>query len=255
MKNTERFSTRVDNYVKYRPHYPAAIIPYLATETGLTRQTIVADIGAGTGISAQPFLDNGNKVWAIEPNTEMREMSKKLLQRFPGFTALAGSAEHTTLPDTSVDLIVSGTAFHWFDQTATAAEFRRIARKNAHVVLMWNVRQAELPFEKGYEKLLHQFATDYKDMQHRNVGTSQLATFFQAGTLKEKTFQNAQIFDFSALKGRLLSSSYAPEKGHPMHDSMIKALEDLFWKYQEQGMVKFHYETMLYTGMVCLAQD
>ncbi|MBO9732327.1 MAG: class I SAM-dependent methyltransferase [Chitinophaga sp.] len=250
MKNTERFSTRVDNYVKYRPHYPVAIIPYLATATGLTRATIVADIGAGTGISAQPFLDNGNKVYAVEPNTEMREKSVQLLQRYPGFSALAGSAEHTTLPDASVDLIVAGTAFHWFDQAATAAEFRRIGRKDAYVVLMWNVRQAELPFEKGYEKLLHQFGTDYKDMQHRNVGASQLAGFFQPGTMQEKSFQNAQIFDFPALKGRLLSSSYAPEKGHPVYDDMIRALEDLFEKYQEQGMVKFHYETMLYIGKV-----
>lgn len=149
MKNTERFSTRVDNYVKYRPHYPAAVIPYLATEIGLTRHTIVADIGAGTGISAQPFLDNGNKVYAVEPNREMREAAESLLNRYPNFTAVNGSAEHTTLPDASVDLIIAGTAFHWFNQVATAAEFRRIGRDDARVVLMWNVRQAELPFEKA----------------------------------------------------------------------------------------------------------
>jgi len=250
MKNTERFSSRVDNYVKYRPQYPVAIIPYLAAEAGLTRTGVVADIGAGTGISAQPFLDNGNNVYAVEPNREMREMSQQLLQRYPNFTAIAGSAEHTTLPAAAVDLIVAGTAFHWFDQAATAAEFKRIGRKNTYVVLMWNVRQAELPFEKGYEKLLHQYAIDYKDMQHRNVGASQLAGFFQPGTMKEKSFQNAQIFDFSALKGRLLSSSYVPEKGHPSHDPMMKAVEDLFGKYQEQGMVKFHYETKLYVGRV-----
>ena len=250
MKNTERFSSRVDNYVKYRPHYPAAVIPYLATEAGLTRDTIVADIGAGTGISAQPFLDNGNKVFAVEPNKEMREMSEKLLQRYPGFTAIAGTAEHTTLPNASVDLIVAGTAFHWFDRNAAITEFRRIAHETAHVVLMWNVRQAGLPFEKGYEKLLHQFGNDYKDMEHRNVGTSQLLDLFQPGSLKEKSFQNAQIFDFPALKGRLLSSSYIPEKGEPSHEPMMKALEDLFEKYQEQGMVKFHYETMVYSARI-----
>ena len=250
MKNTERFSSRVDNYVKYRPHYPAAVIPYLAAEAGLTRHAIVADIGAGTGISAQPFLDNGNKVFAVEPNKEMREMSEKLLQRYPGFTAVAGTAEHTTLPGASVDLVVAGTAFHWFDKKAAAVEFRRIARKNAHLVLMWNVRQAELPFEKGYEKLLHQFGNDYKDMEHRNVGTSQLLDLFQPDTFKEKSFQNAQIFDFPALKGRLLSSSYIPEKGEPSHEPMMKALEELFGKYQEQGMVKFHYETMVYSGRI-----
>ncbi|PSL44919.1 methyltransferase family protein [Chitinophaga niastensis] len=250
MKNTERFSSRVDNYVKYRPHYPAAIIPFLQQEAGLSHHTVVADIGAGTGISAQPFLDNGNKVFAVEPNREMREMSEKLLQRYPGYTAITGTAERTTLPDASIDLIVAGTAFHWFEQSATRKEFQRIASKDAYVVLMWNVRQTALPFEKGYDKLLHQFGTDYKDMQHRNVGASQLATFFTQGTFKEKAFSNAQIFDFAALKGRLLSSSYIPEKEHPSYDTMMKALEELFQRYQEQGMVKFHYETMLYTGKI-----
>ncbi|MEZ2440070.1 class I SAM-dependent methyltransferase [Chitinophaga sp. RCC_12] len=250
MKNTERFSTRVDNYIKYRPHYPVAIIPYLEAETGLTRHTIVADIGAGTGISAQPFLDNGNKVYAVEPNKEMREAAERLLNRYPNFTAINGSAEHTTLPDASVDLVVAGTAFHWFDQQAAVAEFRRIGRENTKVVLMWNVRQADLPFEKGYEKLLHQYGTDYKDMQHRNVGASQLAGFFQPGTMQEKVFQNAQLFDFPALKGRLLSSSYVPEQDHPSHIPMMRAFEDLFGKYKEQGMVKFHYETKLYVGRV-----
>lgn len=250
MKNTERFSTRVENYVKYRPHYPAAIIPYLAKETGLTRDTVVADIGAGTGISAQPFLDNGNKVYAVEPNTEMREMAEKLLHRYPGFQSVAGSAEHTTLPDNSIELILAGTAFHWFDQSATAAEFQRIGKDNAAIVLMWNVRQSELPFEKSYEKLLHQYGTDYKELQHRNVGASQLASFFAPAAIFETSFQNAQIFDFAALKGRMLSSSYVPEKDHPSYPAMMKDLEDIFWKYQEQGMVKFHYETKLYWGRI-----
>ncbi|MEC5145431.1 class I SAM-dependent methyltransferase [Chitinophaga sp. 212800010-3] len=249
-KNTERFSSRVDNYVKYRPHYPAAVIPFLEAEAGLTREWVVADIGAGTGISAQPFLDNGNKVYAVEPNPEMREACIALLQRYPGFSAVNGTAEHTTLPDASMDLIVAGTAFHWFDQQAAAPEFRRIARKGAQTVLMWNVRQAALPFEKGYEKLLHQYANDYKDMTHRNVGPAELSAFFSPGTMREKSFQNAQVFDFAALKGRLLSSSYTPEKGEPAYEPMISALEDLFEKHQEQGMVKFHYETMLYIGNV-----
>jgi ubiquinone/menaquinone biosynthesis C-methylase UbiE len=211
---------------------------------------VVADIGAGTGISAQPFLDNGNKVFAVEPNKEMREMSEKLLQRYPGYTAITGTAERTTLPNAAIDLIVAGTAFHWFDQHAARTEFQRIASEDAYVVLMWNVRQTTLPFEKGYEKLLHQFGMGYKDMEHRNVGASQLAAFFTPGTFKEKAFSNAQIFDFTALKGRLLSSSYVPEKDHPSYAAMMKALEELFERYQEQGMVKFHYETMLYTGRI-----
>ncbi|GEP89269.1 class I SAM-dependent methyltransferase [Chitinophaga terrae (ex Kim and Jung 2007)] len=250
MKNTERFTSRVENYVKYRPHYPVAVIPFLQEEIRLKKDSIIADIGAGTGISSQPFLDNGNKVYAVEPNKAMREMAVKLLGRFPNFEAVDGSAEDTKLPDASVDLIVVGTAFHWFDQPAATAEFRRIGKEDAWVVLMWNVRKSKLPFEKAYEDILHKYAINYKDMDHRNVGLEQLVDFFIPGTLVEKRFLNTQAFDFTALKGRMLSSSYVPEEGHPSYEPMIKALEDIFNKYQQNGMVTFHYDTALYLGRV-----
>ncbi|WP_143306103.1 class I SAM-dependent methyltransferase [Chitinophaga vietnamensis] len=250
MKNTERFSSRVDNYVKYRPHYPDALIPYLEKEAGLLKTTIVADIGAGTGISALPFLHNGNPVMAVEPNAEMRERMISLLQRYPQFTAITGTAERTTLPDHSVDLIVAGQAFHWFDAAAAKAEFRRIARPGAHVALIWNKRSMSTPFEKDYEKLLQRFGTDYKEVNHKNVGASQLANFFAPHPYIHHTFQNAQLFDFTGLKGRLLSSSYAPDEHHPAYTPMIKALEDIFEQHQENRMVKFHYDTQLYLGPV-----
>jgi hypothetical protein len=180
----------------------------------------------------------------------MREMSVKLLGQFPNFTAIDGSAEHTKLEDGAVDLIVVGTAFHWFDQVAATTEFRRIGNENAWVVLMWNVRRSKLPFEKAYEELLHKYGVNYKDMDHRNVGLPELVNFFTAGTVVEKKFQNTQVFDFQALKGRLLSSSYVPEPGHPNYEPMIKALEDIFNKYQHMGMVTFHYNTAVYLGRV-----
>lgn len=250
MKSTERFSNRVDNYVKYRPHYPVAIIPYLAAEARLTQQSVVADIGSGTGISAEPFLDNGNVVYAVEPNKEMREAAEKLLQRYPNFRSITGTAERTTLPSRSADLIVAGQAFHWFNQEAAGEEFRRIAKENACGVLMWNFRQMNTPFEQAYENLLHQHGIDYKDMKHRNVGPAQLGIFFAAGTFREKTFQNVQRFDFPALKGLLSSSSYMPDKTHSGYTAMVKDLEDIFEKYQENGMVLFRYETKLYTGLI-----
>ncbi|MFY0255877.1 class I SAM-dependent methyltransferase [Chitinophaga sp. 30R24] len=250
MKNTERFSTKAENYVKYRPQYPAAVIPFLVSAIGLSRDTVVADIGAGTGISAQPFLDNGNKVYAVEPNPEMMAMAEAWLHGRPGFIPIPGTAEATTLPDAAVNLIVAATAFHWFSHEAALKEFRRIARENTYMVLMWNIRRSELPFEKEYEALLLQYGNDYKDMQHRNVGTDRLSALFLPGTFQEKSFQNAQIFDFQAFKGRLLSSSYVPEMGAPNYEPMIQALQKLFEQYQEQGMVRFHYETKLYIGKI-----
>ncbi|SJZ81578.1 Methyltransferase domain-containing protein [Chitinophaga eiseniae] len=248
MKNTERFSNRVTDYEKYRPHYPVAIIPYLSATTGLSHSSVIADIGSGTGLSAQPFLDNGNTVYAVEPNEAMRASAEQHLGRFPGFKSVAATAEHTSLPNHSVDLIVAGQAFHWFDQELTRKEFHRIAKPDAYAALMWNLRSVSTPFEQDYEQLLQEHGVDYKHMQQRHVGPMQLAAFFLPGTFKEKTFQNAQRFDFKALKGLLSSSSYMPARSHENYPAMIKDLEDIFHKYQEQGMVTFKYETKLYTG-------
>lgn len=250
MKNTERFSDRVENYVKYRPHYPQAIITCLERELGLTTETVVADIGAGTGISSLLFLENGNKVLGVEPNKEMREMAEKVLHRFPNFSVTGGTAERTMLPDACADLIVAGQSFHWFSQGAARVEFRRIGREAAHVALIWNERQTDSGFEKDYEQLIQQYGIDYKETGHRNIGPAQLADFFSPSLYQEYTFRNAQMFDYSGLKGRLLSSSYAPQEDHPSYAPMIHRLEELFERHKQQGMVKFHYTTRMYVGQL-----
>jgi len=250
MKNTERFSNRVEHYIRYRPHYPQAIIPALAAITGLTPHAVVADIGAGTGISSLPFLENGNKVLGVEPNREMREAAEKALQRYANFTAIAGSAEHTMLPDACADLIVAGQAFHWFNQAAAKTEFRRIARGHGWAALIWNQRETATGFEKDYERLVERYAIDYKITNHRNIGRKQIAAFFAPAACREQSFPNAQLFDFQGLKGRLLSASYAPDAAHPSYMAMIRELEEIFYRYEQQGMVKFHYTTKLYAGQL-----
>src|SRR5512144_1560718 len=108
---TQRFSGRVTNYVKYRPSYPAAIIDLLRVECGLTPDSLVADIGSGTGLLTELFLRAGNRVLGIEPNREMREAGDRLLQNYPRFSSLDAAAEATTLPDQSVDFITAGQSF------------------------------------------------------------------------------------------------------------------------------------------------
>src|SRR5437764_1020077 len=125
---TQRFSTRVDNYVKYRPGYPPAIVGLLEAECGLTPESVVADIGAGTGLLAELWLRHGNPVCGVEPNREMREAGARLLAAYPAFTSVDGTAEATTLPDQSVDFVTAGQAFHWFEPVAARREFARILR-------------------------------------------------------------------------------------------------------------------------------
>lgn len=248
MKNTERFSGRAEHYIKYRPHYPHAIITCLEQEACLTKDAVVADIGSGTGISCMPFLENGNTVFAVEPNTDMRDASERLLGGFPGFRAVAGTAEKTTLPDGSADLIVAAQAFHWFHGSAARSEFLRIGKPGACTVLMWNERDLQDELGKAYEALLQKYAVDYRETNHRNVGPAQLSAFFSPAVYRAHVFRNAQQLDLQGLKGRLLSASYAPQPGHALYAPMMSELEELFAQYAHGGMVKFMYTTRLYIG-------
>lgn len=248
MKNTERFSGRAEHYIKFRPHYPHAIISCLEQEACLTKESVVADIGSGTGISCLPFLENGNIVYAIEPNQEMREASVRLLHGHPGFHAIGGTAEKTTLPDASADIIVAAQAFHWFHGSAARTEFLRIGKPGACTVLMWNERDVHDALGKEYETLLQKYAVDYRETNHRNVGPAQLSAFYSPAVYRAHVFRNAQQLDFQGLKGRLLSASYAPQPGHPRYEEMTAELAVLFAKYAINGMVKFMYTTRLYIG-------
>lgn len=114
--STQRFSTRVANYIKYRPLYPPAVLETLGQRCGLTDRSIIADVGSGTGILAEMFLRNGNTVYGVEPNREMREAGERLLVDYPNFHSIDGTAEATALEDGNVDFVTAGQAFHWFNK-------------------------------------------------------------------------------------------------------------------------------------------
>ncbi len=251
MDPTRRFSDRVENYVRYRPGYPAAVVEMLRTEAGLSPSWVVADIGSGTGISTELFLRNGNTVFAVEPNAEMRAAAEARLGHRSRFHSTVGTAEATTLAAQSVDLVIAGQAFHWFDRGRARAEFQRILRPAGWVALFWNVRRTDsTPFLRAYEELLLTYGTDYAQVRHENVTPEVLQEFFGAGSYRTAVFPNAQSFDLEGLKGRLLSSSYAPAPAHPRHAPMLAELERTFREYEEEGMVTFEYDTEMYYGQL-----
>jgi SAM-dependent methyltransferase len=247
--STTRFSGRVDNYVKYRPRYPKDIINFLTENGVLSKNYVVADIGSGTGISCELFLENGNRVYGIEPNTEMREAAERLLAKWTDFRSVNASAEATTLGNESIDLIVAGQAFHWFDPEKSREEFARILKPGGNCVLIWNDRRTDsTAFLKAYEALLQEYSTDYKEVDHKNIDEQKLNGFFGKGNWRENVFPNYQYFDYEGLKGRLLSSSYAPAQGHPRHEPMLNALSVLFNRYAQQNRVTIEYDTRLFYG-------
>lgn len=246
MNTVERFSNRVENYVKYRPSYPPDVLDFFRDSLGLTKSSIVADIGSGTGLSSRLFLENGNTVFGVEPNAKMRVAATEYLKDFPNFRNVDGTAEETTLPNASVSFVLAAQAFHWFDPEKTRDEFKRILKPGGHIALIWNERQLNTtPFLTEYEKFLLKFANDYTKVRHENVNEEILKIFFQSD-FRRATFQNRQIFGFDGLKGRLLSSSYMPSETDGVFPAMIGELKTLFAKHAENDRITVFYDTNIF---------
>lgn len=249
---TQRFSSRVDNYVRYRPGYPGEVLDVLKSECGLTTDSIIADVGCGTGFLARIFLENGNRVFGIEPNKEMREAGERFLQDCPKFLSSPGTAENTGLPDESVDFVTAGQAAHWFDREKARCEFHRISKPGGWTVLVWNDRATDsTAFLRAYEQLLQTYGVDYHEVRRVDMEmASSIARFFDPRPVSMQTFANRQDFDFEGLRGRLLSSSYSPQEGHANYEPTMTALRRLYDTYQKEGIVHFDYETHMYYGQL-----
>ncbi|HSQ22811.1 MAG TPA: class I SAM-dependent methyltransferase [Pyrinomonadaceae bacterium] len=245
---TLRFSNRVENYRKYRPGYPPEIIPLLKSECGLTSESLIADLGSGTGLFTKIFLRNGNTVFGVEPNAEMRKAGGQILNGYPKFKSVDGTAESTALPDHSVDFVVAGQAFHWFDRQKARPEFKRLLQPRGWVVLAWNGYRVESSqMMRAYQGLVANYGTDYSEVQREVVGVD-VESFYAPGSCRCARFSFRQRFDYEGLEGRLLSSSYAPEPDHPSYKAMLRDLRALFAANQEDGKVNFDYETEVYYG-------
>jgi SAM-dependent methyltransferase len=245
---TARFSDRVEDYVRYRPGYPPEVLDLLRAECGLRPSHIVADVASGTGLFTRLLLENGNSVFAVEPNTEMREMGIRQLESYSRLVSVAGTAEETTLRSVSVDFVTAAQAAHWFDLPRARAEFARILRPEGWCVLIWNERRtATTPFLLDYEQLLLTYGTDYKEVRHERT-TAIIHEFFAPALADERVFDLRQRFDYEGTAGRLLSSSYAPLEGHPSHAPMMRELQRIYRAHATDGKVEFEYNTRVYYG-------
>lgn len=249
--STQRFTSRVDNYTKYRPGYPAGVLETLRQEGELPPGAQIADVGSGTGIFTQLLLDADYTVYAVEPNEAMRKAADKQLSRNPAYHSVNGTAEATTLPPYSVDMVVCAQAFHWFDAQKTKAEFARILKPGGKVALIWNNRQVGADdFSIAYEFLLQQQASDYQRVNHQNLTEADFNAFFKNGQYTLTKYPNIQVFDLDGLAGRAFSSSYVPAEDTPEGIAFMARLKEIFDSYQVDGKVNVQYQTEVYLGEI-----
>lgn len=245
---TARFSDRVENYIRYRPGYPPEVLDVLRAECGLQPEHVIADIASGTGALTRLLLENGNPVFAVEPNAEMREGGSRLLETYAKLTSVEGTAEETSLPSGSADFVTAAQAAHWFDRRRAREEFARILKPSGWCVLIWNERRtANTAFLREYEQLLLTYGTDYKEVRHERT-TATIHEFFAPALYEERVFDLRQRFDYKGVAGRLLSSSYAPLAEHPNHAPMMQELERIFRAHAQAGIVEFEYNTRVFYG-------
>lgn len=246
--NAARFSSRVADYVKYRPSYPAPFLHYLAIEVGFGRESVVADVGAGTGILSRLLAGQVKQVFAIEPNAEMRLAAREYCENVPNIEIIDGAAEATGLPDSSVDFITAAQAFHWFRLDEARREFRRVLRPGGKVVLVWNVRDITTPFGAEYESLVRQHCLEYLGSGGGSGETLPYRLFFKDGRYQHRDFPNDRRLDLETLIGYSLSTSYAPVKGDEGYPAFIQDLVDVFNKYADNGMVLLGTTAQSYVG-------
>ena len=249
--STKRFSERVENYLKYRPDYPSFLIKVLENELNFKKDFILADIGSGTGILSKLFLDYGNQVFCVEPNNEMRSAADNILSEYANYQSINGTAEETTLETDSIDLIVAGQSYHWFNNSKAKKEFKRILKPNLSTVLIWNSRKKDNnEFSSEYESLINNFSIDYKQVGHYNINDHDLNSFFNKEGYKKVVLENHQILDYDGLKGRLFSSSYMPNQNEKIAKTIMVKLKEIYNHHQKDGTISIDYNTEIFIGKI-----
>ena len=245
---TTRFSNRVKEYDLYRPGYPVEVISFLMQNGLIDSNSIVAEPGAGTGKLTAMLLPVVSKVYAIEPNAPMLDVCRAQLHLHPNLECIQATAEDTGLPDHGMDAILAAQAFHWFDKTATKAEFTRIGKAGCQVILLWNERIQAPGFMDEYDRFLVEHSNDYTEVDHRKTSYGIIAEFFRPSNMQFACLPNEQILDLKALVGRTLSCSYMPSAKDSRWPVIQKSLEELFTKYSRNDCVSLQYATKIYYG-------
>lgn len=248
MNNTQKFSGKADVYAAARPSYPKELFTFLKSEYHLGAGTVIADIASGTGKFTQPLVQMGCKVYAVEPNDDMRSQAESLLGGYENFISVNGSAENTGLGDHSVDFISAAQAFHWFDPARFGAECKRIIKPSGKVFILYNSRDEDEEITKRLSDLCQRLCPKFKGFSG-GVKSNNVESFF-GGKCEVFTFKNDLCYNRDTFVKRMLSSSYAPREGDEKYNSFITELNAVFDDFSDNDNLLMPNNTQLYVGRV-----
>lgn len=248
--NISKFDSKGNVYSKARPSYPEALFSYLLAERVISKDTVAADVGSGTGIFTIALSQFVNSVFAVEPNDDMRFKAEEKYKTIANITSINATAENTSLHDHSIDLVTVAQAFHWFDRGMFKDECKRILKPNGKVVLVWNDRDIESEIIKDNFMVNKKYCKDFKGSSNGiDFSKDSFSDFFN-GEFEVIEFCNNLIYNREAFIARNLSSSYAPKENDLMYDEYIKSIKEVFDKHQTNGTVKYPYITRCYIGTI-----
>ncbi len=249
METKRVYSPKAEQYAKYRWNYTLEAITMIVETTGISPESSIADIGSGTGILSQHFVERVKQVFAVELNPEMRYQAERVLSHYPAFHSIDGCAEATTLPTHSSDLLTVAQAIHWFEPEPTKQEFLRILKPDGWLAILRNDSTDD---EIG-DAMQEIFTEDYGAIspQHMVRPEGKLLSFyyphdqFQTSTYE---FTNTRTWD--AFLGSTLSISYAPGEDHPKYPKFEQALRHVFDRFSHDGCLTTHGVTELHVGQM-----
>ena len=246
MDNTQKFSGKADVYQQARPNYAQAMLDFIASKWQIGEGSLVADVGSGTGIFTRQLLGLGAKVYAVEPNVDMRTMAERLLGGYPNFVSVIGDAEHTTLPDHRINLVTAAAAFHWFDPNRFKHECKRILLPGGAVVLAWNEMEMSAEINRGRERIYRKYCPNFRGFSGGNDQENLIKRNCFDGMLKEKRFPNPLCYDRQTFINRALSSSYSLIESDPGYEAYLAEIGDLFDQNALEGKIVLPQESVAY---------
>lgn len=243
-----KFDGRAENYLAARPAYSDELIEWLYTEMGLSSNSVIADIGCGTGKFSAQLLKRGSTVYGVEPNEGMRKKAAAAMQGYSRFRLFSGNDAHTGLQDTSVDAVTAAQAFHWFDSGIFREECNRIVRPGGRIFLIWNLRDLRYDVNQQWEAVFREFAENFIGFNNGLVEDDpRIRAFFPDG-YERRAFENPLSFEREMFCRRLLSSSYAPMEGTPRYEEFLKRVNEIFDHFQQNGRIRVPHDSVVYWG-------